>query len=142
MDDHRIIEKISGNIIRIISEDVPDIEEILSARLELSAEIRAHWALEDELLRIWSISDHGKDSFHYVKGLFEEYRAFRAEWDDYLYEWGAESIAADWAYFCAQTRKIIKRLQDKSASENVYIYPLALRIGIISRSGQSVPPRD
>ena len=133
-DDHRLIERLADNIVQLMSDAVPNIDEILSVRLELSAEIRAHWALEDALMKTWAASERGRDSYHYVKGLALEYRSFREEWDEYLYEWGAESIAADWRCFCDQTRKIIKRMSDKAAAEDVYIYPLALKIGIIPRN--------
>lgn len=132
LDDHERITQSVNALLDLVSETCPNIDGLLSLRAKLSTELREHWSNEDQLYHIWNSSPKAADSSKILRSFLDDYAPARSSWDDYLYEWDAESITADWDFFCNETRGVATRFLQKMAVENADIYPLAVKLGLIA----------
>lgn len=132
LDDHERIANSVNALLDLVSASHPNIDGLLSVRAKLSTELREHWANEDQLYHIWNNSPKAAETAKVLRDFLDDYAPARSSWDDYLYEWDAESIAVDWDFFCSETRGVASRFLQKMEVENADIYPLAVKLGLIA----------
>ena len=124
--EHDRLNLLAGRLARAVAGQ-PNVDAALGMRAELSAAVESHLTREEGFL-YEELSAPGDGKFQAAVAEFRQSFANLSElWPDYLRDWDADRIAADWAGFAAQTVAMMERLRARITDENRLLYPLALQ---------------
>ena len=112
--------------------ETPDTAAVAGLLSELACAVDEHLRHEDRAVYSQLIANPDTSARAApvdFEGMFE---ALRCDWQNYLSDWDADCLAADWPNFQAETAAIMARLRDRVREETDLIYPLALQRGMIA----------
>jgi hypothetical protein len=130
MREHDHIDRLTLRLEECCRSAAPDPYAVISARFALKEALDAHLGHEDEAIYPGLLRAGGKPA-ETITHFEESFAQLRADWGDYLQDWDAESLAADWTSFCRQTEVLMARVRSRTNAETSLIYPLALQRGAI-----------
>lgn len=97
---------------------------ILALRHELSTTLIAHLKVEEWLLYPSLFSSPDSQVAATARAFSEETSGLADAYREHCEQWTAEAIAADWAGFCIECRRILDALTIRITRENCELYPL------------------
>jgi len=115
----------------VMAEGEPDVDALVELRTSLAIELAHHCAKEDGFVYPALIADADYQVSQIAKNFIHEFKDIATVWASYLDGWSTARIAENWDGFRAETRLMVKRLQDRIYRENNELYPLALQVGAI-----------
>lgn len=104
--------------------DPPPPLHIFALRHELSSTLIAHLKVEDWLLYPPLINSPESEIAATARAFSEEMGCLADAYRVHCEQWTAEAIAADWAGFCVECRRILDALTICITRENCELYPL------------------
>ncbi|UZK66108.1 hemerythrin domain-containing protein [Sphingomonas sp. M1-B02] len=130
--EHDRIDDAVSQLLALVEVETPDVDAIIIDMAVLSCELSEHLAHEDSFIYPRMIAAQNTGMSDAAKRFVLEFSTLRADWVQYLAEWGRETILADWETFSAETRAMLARLAARISAENNLLYPAALREGAIN----------
>ena len=137
MREHDELER-RNTLLRAVARGAPAPDEAFALLMDFATGIAEHRAQEQRLVYepLLHLADSG--DLRDQSGLRNLVTQMEADWTDYLYDWNAECIAADWTTFSELTETILGRAAERLRLENDVIYPLALKHGTIALRERSL----
>ena len=131
IDDHDEIDRLANALVVLAESGVPDVTRALDLLWDLSGAVNDHLTYEDRTVYSRLIqSKHPQLSSAGVD--FEaSFIELRSDWQTYLSDWQAETLACDWPLFASETIAMMLRLRQRVSDETSLIYPLALQQSFI-----------
>jgi hypothetical protein len=130
LDEHDQIDAFSSELEAVCLRDVPDPYAVSQAQFNLRQALDEHFAHEEEALYARLMGTAGT-SVEGIEQFQAQLRLLCADWNQYLSEWDAECLNADWPGFRAETMTLMKRVRARTGEETKLIYTQALKHGLI-----------
>ena len=128
-EEHAQLVKIVRRLSNYIDKPSPPPQlDLFDVRRELSSTLIAHLKAEDWVLypRLLGSSDPTIQATG--QAFNEEMGGLAAAFMAYTTKWSADSITADWAGFCEESRGIVDALSNRITRENRELLPLLERL--------------
>jgi iron-sulfur cluster repair protein YtfE (RIC family) len=127
--EHADLARMFRQLERIIAEDQPPSQlELFELRRSLMQTLIGHLKLEDWALYPRLI-DSGDEEISATGQRFkEEMTGLAPAFVSYCEKWTANTIAADWADYCSDTRQLLDALMDRLTRENRELLPALERL--------------
>ena len=124
-DEHfRLLGTIRRMGALIERRDPPPPLHLFALRHELSSTLIAHLEVEDGVLYPPLINSPDTQIAATARAFSEEMGGLADAYSAHCRQWTADAIAADWAGFCVQCRRILDALTIRITRENCELYPL------------------
>ena len=131
-DEHfRLMITVRRLGVLIERREPPPSLHLSSLRHELSSTLIAHLEEEDSSLYPVLMASGDAQIQATARAFSDEMGGLADKYRDHVERWDAEAIAADWAGFCSDCRRILGALTLRIARENRDLYPL---IGSLARA--------
>ncbi|MDO6416700.1 hemerythrin domain-containing protein [Sphingomonas sp. BIUV-7] len=140
--EHDHLEELTLRLEAICERDVADVYGVAAARFDLKTALDEHLAHEQE-----SIYAHYMESAGAPNAVIAQFHArfekLCADWNDYLLDWNAQCLEADWPGFKAETADLMRRVRQRTSEETQLIYAMALQHGVLTlRHDNPASPAD
>lgn len=136
--EHDAIDLAARRLENAAGAATPDTATIVGLRSELACAVNEHLHHEDRTVYALLIGLGTKGVLNAAIDFEALFQALKCDWEDYLADWDADCILADWEGFQAETSAIMARLRERVRTETDLIYPLALKQGMIPLRDQAL----
>jgi hypothetical protein len=126
MRDHAAIESLSARLLALLDGDATPAALALALD-HLVATVSDHLSVEDAMIYTLAMRAQPGVAEESVTRARDEFDRLKANWNDYLVEWTAESIAADRPAFDRATRAMLPRLRDRVKLENELLFAVSIQ---------------
>ncbi len=124
-DEHRDIMKIVDRLRLLIAASRPPPPlHLLALRHELSSTLIGHLKAEDWMLYPPLLDSHDPHIAATARAFIEEMGGLAIAYRAHCEQWNAVAIAADWAGYCRDSRRLLDALASRVSRENMELYPL------------------
>lgn len=126
--EHRELEKLAAQLLRVVVADVPDRALVAGMRWQIARALHTHCASEDEMLRAWLLASSdaaaGAAMRRYAEAELDLCEAFGR----YIADWPLARMGQEWVAFRAATLAIAAKLADRISLEEQLLYPHVERL--------------
>jgi hypothetical protein len=123
--DHADLTRIVGTLSEIIARpSPPPAGDLFKIRQDLNSTLIGHLKAEDWVLYPRLLASGDPQVAATAQRFSDEMGGLADKYVAHTNKWNANSIAADWGTYCAETRGILGALTNRIMRENGELYPL------------------